>query len=198
LEEKKEMMKYMKKKSLFTQAVLLSAFFVTGAVQAQEKVAAVPMLGEGTKELTLQGFADFEASDEYYYFLDLGYGKFWRDGLEVGVNVGLTSTDSSTQLSIGPFFEYNFSRKTPFVPYIHFGLLWANADLEVGSGDNLVDTSSDALLLDGEAGVKYFLVDNVAISTGLSYEWATDKIFDAGDTAKDGNALLKLGMRFYF
>ena len=181
-------------KMILAFGVCVSAMMLSANVQAQVK----PILKKGTHELTLQGFADFEASDDYYYFLEVGYGKFRTDALELGLDVGVTSTDVETRFSLGPFIEYNFVGESQVVPYLGFGAQWVNADLDIGRGGDLVNTSSDALLLDAELGAKYFLAENIAISTSVAYEWATDKIFHADDSAKDGNALLKLGMRFFF
>ena len=119
------------------------------------------------------------------------------DGFEVGGNLVLEGSDDYDRFSLGPFVEYNFVGESQYVPYLGFGMQWINADIQFGTADRLVDSSTDALLLDAEAGVKWFLSNNIALSTALAYEWATDDVFDADNDANDGNALLKLGMRFY-
>ncbi|MFT5499102.1 MAG: hypothetical protein ACI9TH_004517 [Kiritimatiellia bacterium] len=170
---------------------LVLAALSAGTVQAE------PQLTQGTKELTLQGFADFETREDYFVYLDLGYGTFIKDHLEVGLNFGANSSDASQNYSIGPFVEYNFANGGDMVPYVNAGARWAYSDVSFGTGGDLFSDSGSVALLTGEAGVKYFLRENIAISTGLSYEWASDDIFDAGDTLEDGNILFKLGMRFY-
>lgn len=176
---------------IFVVAVATVAALFAGAAHAE------PMLDKGTQELTLHGFIDFDTKDDYFVFIDLGYGYFVKTGLELGVNVGVNASDASQNYSLGPFVEYNFVTGSNMVPYLHAGARWVYADVEFGTGGKVVDNSGSELLLDGEAGVKYFLRDNIAVSTGLAYEWATDEIFDAGDDLDSGNLLLKLGMRFY-
>ena len=158
---------------------------------------AEPMLDKGTQELTLQGFVDFEDRDDYFVYLDIGYGYFIRKGFELGMNFGVNAADSSQNYSLGPFAEYNHVTGSNLVPYLHAGARWVYADLELGTGGKIIDDSGSELLLDGEAGLKYFLRDNIALSTGLAYEWATSDIFESDNDFEDGNLLLKLGMRFF-
>lgn len=174
---------------------MMVAAVLTAWTAAAENIE--PTLHKGTHELTLQGFADLEKRDDYWYFADVGYGYFVIDGLELGINVVLEGSDDYDRISLGPFVEYNFLTKSRYVPFVGFGAQWINADLDIGSGDQLVSSSTDALLLDVEGGLKIFLSNNIAISTALAYEWATEDVFEAGNDADDGNALLKLGMRFY-
>lgn len=159
--------------------------------------AVEPQLHQGTHEFTLQGFADFEERNDFWYFADVGYGYFVRDGLQLGLTFSVQGSDNNDRLTIGPFAEYNFLMGSQFVPYVGFGAQWVNADIKIGGADGLVNTSTDALLLDAEAGIKTFLRDNIALSTGLAYEWATDDVFGAEDDVSDGNGLFKFGMRFY-
>jgi hypothetical protein len=179
------------RKYYFLAAALVAAGW---NAQGQE---VTPQLHKGTHELTLQGFADFEESDDFWYFADVGYGYFLVDGFELGLSFSLQGSDDNDRLSIGPFVEYNFLTGSQFVPFVSFGTQWVNAEIEIGGEGNVVDTSTDALLLDGEIGVKTFLRDNIAISTGIAYEWATDDVFGAEDDVDDGNGLFKFGMRFY-
>lgn len=158
---------------------------------------AEPMLDKGTKELTLQGFVDFEDRDDYFVYLDVGYGYFFKKGLELGMNFAVNAADSSQNYSLGPFAEYNHITGSNVVPYLHGGARWVYADVEIGTGGKILDDAGSELLLDIEAGLKYFLRENIALSSGLAYEWATSEIFETDNDFSDGNLLMKLGMRFY-
>ena len=49
-----------------------------------------------------------------------------------------------------------------------------------------------------EAGVKFFITDNLAISTSLTFDMCTGAIYPDDNDLKKTDSRLNLGMRYYF
>ncbi|MDA1349395.1 MAG: hypothetical protein O3A47_11120, partial [Chloroflexi bacterium] len=60
------------------------------------------------------------------------------------------------------------------------------------------DATEDAVVFEGEAGVKYFVSDGLAVSAQYVMSWANEDIFFDDAIAEDTDARLEIGMRFYF
>ena len=76
------------------------------------------------------------------------------------------------------------------MPYIGFSTEWAYADIE--------EFNTDAILLGGELGLKYFIRPNIALTGSIVFNWSTDDIYAVDEAFKDSATTLLLGMRFYF
>lgn len=152
--------------------------------------ASAVMIGEGTRELTLEGEYQFSSQMGRAVSLQLGLGLFVVDGFQVGLIGGLSDDDVVTTLKGGGFAEYNFDIGHIFIPFTGARALYSHTDLDV--------TTEDSVLLGGYAGVKYFIAENIAVSLKYLFEWADDEIFFDNGEVKDTNASIQLGMRFYF
>ncbi len=177
-----------KKWFVFSAAAMLS-----GSALAAEwgSGGVTPNLNKGTKVLEGAGYINLMA-DEIQ--LQLAYGKFVADGLEVAVVAGLIDNDRYMSTELGIRTEYNLVRNSRFVPFLSASVVWA----DVESDDYDLDT--DAAVFSVGGGLKYFLRNDVALALSGSYLWATDDIFvDYEDReAEDDDIRILFSVRFYF
>ncbi|MBU1908666.1 MAG: porin family protein [Verrucomicrobia bacterium] len=154
--------------------------------------ASAVMLQEGTQEIQVQGNLDFEnAGGDTAMDLALGWGYYITDYVEVGVKGGLFLSDAADSYRLGGFGEYHFDIETILVPYMGGGLALLTTD--INNGDN-----TTALIVNGAAGLKLYLVENVALSFQTLLELATDDIYIADGKLKNWDLTLELGLRFYY
>lgn len=175
----------------------LSAMAIMTAFAGASMAETVPMLQEGTKELTLQGDLDFDSGIGTTIDVDLGLGFFIRDGIEVGGRLGLNDNDYETNYRFGLFTEYNLASDSSLVPFVGAELGWFVYDPDVGAGD-----SENSFTASASAGAKYFIASNIAISLAYTFIWSDEELFteDPGLSPKysDTDHHVRLGMRFYF
>ena len=148
------------------------------------------MIGEGTRELTVDGEYQFSSEVGRAFAVNLGLGLFVMDGFQVGLTTGVSDNDIVTMLKGGLFAEYNIDVGRTVVPFVGTRALYSYTDLDEGT--------EDSVLLGGYAGIKYFIAENIAVSLKYLFEWADDDIFYDDEEPKDTNASIQLGMRFYF
>ncbi len=150
-----------------------------------------PNLNKGTKVLEGAGNINLMA-DELQ--LQLAYGKFVADGLEVAAVAGLIDNDRYMSTELGIRTEYNFVRNSRFVPFLSAGVFWA----DVESDDYDLDT--DAVVFSVGGGLKYFLRNDVALALKGSYLFATDDFvvdFEDGEL-EDNDIRILFSIRFHF
>ena len=162
---------------------------LAAAALAALSVQAGP-LKQDTQELRLSGAFDPETSGGTLFRASAAYGYFVVDNLEIGGQLRFADDDLSTSFGLGPFVEYDFDNGSQVIPFV-------GASLEYGHGE-VGDISSDALVLGGNGGVRFFLTENVAISGRFSLDLATDDIYaqDGGD-ATNVDLRLELGVSCY-
>ncbi len=177
---------------------------------------------EGNREIGVSGGIDFDTVDDTLIDLNFTYGYFTADFLEFGGRVGIADSDTFTQWRVGAFTEYHFYSNQPMVPFIGASIDLAGASVETegrsvvlasvnpdgaGGADvaateivtrTKIDEDNTAIVLGFAAGVKYFLNEDVAISTALNLEFATDDIFPADNEVDSTNWDFEVGLRFYF
>lgn len=172
---------------------LLVALAVIAPVAAQAAV----QLPAGTQELGVQGNAKLGSGWDLN--LNGSYGTFVKDNWEVGGTATIRAQDKNDVFSgqFGVFTEYNFVNSTNWVPYV-------GGAIEVG-GLSVSDSGADGnwgANAKFAAGVKYFINPNVAITSEVNYNIATDDIFSSdaysGQKAKDSLTNIVFGTRFYF
>lgn len=156
------------------------------------------MLSAGTSELKVEGVLDFNTADETLIDFEVFYGQFVVDYIEAGVGFGFRDSDSLTMWQVGVGGELNFDLGTGVVPYLGIGLAYASYEVEASTPMGEVDEDNDAFILNGSAGSKFFIAENIALSGELSLEWATEDIYAEDEDFEDTNASLQLGMRFFF
>ena len=168
------------------------------AIAAAGTALQAQTLDKGTRELAIAGNGDFSGSDDWNLYLEPKFGYFVADDVELGLSGNVNLTDDSHQFSIGPFAEYNFRTGSKWVPFITGGFEWINADIDIELEEGDVSSDSDAVAFGAGAGIKYFIADNIAISTKYTHEWASDDVFTSVDEVKDSAGFWLIGMRFYY
>ncbi len=149
------------------------------------------MIQRGARELGVSGDLQFESEDGQALDLAIYGGQFIVDGVQVGVFAGIFNSDSITSWDVGLYGEYNLDLNSELVPfagvftgYCYFNPSWQSRD--------------DVLLLGAYAGLKYFLVENCALSLYYEFEWASEDIYFDNGNLEDTNNSLKLGLAVFF
>lgn len=173
--------------------VLAVTAMLTGSAFAAEMESSgvTPNLDKGTKVLEGAGVINLMADEVQ---LQLAYGRFVADGIEVAMVAGLRDNDFYMSTELGVRTEYNIVLDSALVPFLSAGVVWA--DVEADASD--IDTDAAVFSLGG--GVKYFIRDDIALAVDGSYLVATDDIFVDSDDGEvqDDEARILLSVRFYF
>lgn len=138
----------------------------------------LPMLDTGVQELGLSGKLNWE--EDTVYSFDISYGRFFTPNWLLGGEAGISGVDSDKDYRAGLFAEYNFLTNTKWVPFIR-----------ATAGYVHPNTGDDGGLFDLDAGVKYFIRSNLAISGSVGGGWTTN-----GDSNFEKQ--INLGLKFYF
>lgn len=88
-------------------------------------------------------------------------GYFVIDGLAVGVDLNLLTSDGSTAFSILPSASYYFDTKSQVKPFAQMGLGYSSLSTN--------NNTYGGLAVGAGAGVLYQLNDNVGVNLGLQY-----------------------------
>ena len=169
---------------------------VTAGVNAQ-------MLSEGTQEIYGGFDVDWEnavGSSEWY--LDLGYGYFIRDYIEVGGIFGYEDSSivgqETKMYRLGAFGEYNWPiEASMWVPAIQMAASWLDA--EITSPDpNVADPQDSAFEITIRPAIKFYLSDPVALDFGVPFRWATEKLYVNDGKVSDTDWGLNLRLRAAF
>ena len=173
--------------------VFAVVFILAGSAFAAEKesIGVTPNLDKGTKVLEGAGSLSLMAEEVQ---LQLAYGQFVADGIEVALVAGLRDNDFYMSTELGVRAEYNLVLDSALVPFLGAGVVWANAEAD----DSDIDT--DAAVFSVGGGVKYFIRDDVALAVNGSYLVATDDLFvDAEDEeVEDDDIRILFSVRHYF
>ncbi len=166
-------------------------------------------LSRGRNELALGGVVRLDEPDpiDYQIFVDLKYGRFIREGFQLGVNATVYAHAQSWTVSLGPLAEYNFilgnrwPRLARWVPFVGASVALATAEIDQDWGFDVErdrgltkSESSRGVVVTGESGLKYFLSDSVALATSFNFSWSSDDVFSGENDVKN----LLLGIRAYF
>jgi hypothetical protein len=173
--------------------VFAVAAMLVGSVFADEKTSGgvTPNLDKGTSALEGAGHINL-MSDEIH--LQLAYGKFVTDGLEVALVAGLKDNDRYMSTELGIRTEYNFVRNSRLVPFLSAGVAWADVEFDD------YDLNTDAAVFSVGGGLKHFISNNVALALKGSYLFATDDIvvdYEDGEL-EDNDIRILFSVRFFF
>lgn len=172
-------------------AVLAMVAMMAGLGFAQDEVT--PNLNAGTKVIEGSGYIDGDTPLGTDYNVELGFGYFFIDNLEVGLLGGYRDNDEFSLYNFGVRAEYNIDLDMPLVPFVGVAGLWAGAEADRS------DRDEDTAVARVSAGVKYFIDDNVALTFSAVWDKAADDIyFDEDGDAQDDNFKGLFGIRFYF
>lgn len=194
-------MKKVKSNKVALLSLVVPALFAFNSSQVlSAPVSGQELLKKGTQEFNIQGLVDFNADDKYSVDLNAKYGYFVKDSWEVGANVTTDLSRSYKAGGVGIFTEYNFVNNTAFVPYVGIGTELITADYSDHRDDRFDSESFNATAMNFKtnAGVKYFISNNVAITTEVNYNIATDHLKVYGGDAKKSFTKFLIGTSFYF
>lgn len=173
--------------------VIAVAAMLAGSAFAAEKESSgvTPKLDKGTK--VLEGGGHFNVMGDEVQ-IQLAYGQFVADRLEVALVAGLRDNDFYMSTELGVRAEYNFVPRSALVPFLSAGVVWA----DVESDASAIDT--DAAVFSVGGGLKYFIRDNVALALNGSYLSATDDIFFDNEDLKRTKDEFRIlfSVRFFF
>jgi len=173
--------------------VLAVAAMLTSAAFAAEDAGVTPNLDKGTKVLEGAGSIDGDTPLGTDVQLQLGYGYFIADGIEVAGIGGFSDNDEFTTYNVGARIEYNLVLDSEVVPFVGAGVLW------VGSEVDETDESNDTAVGRFSAGLKWFIRNDVALTFSAVYDIAADDIFvDEDGELQDDNFSGLFGIRYYF
>lgn len=185
------------KKTMIATVVAALGMATSGYASAQE--SWTPMLGQGTKEVSIAGRLEFPGFDSIDYDLDGSYGYFIRDGWQIGAQIGAADFGGVDRVDVGVFTEYNFNRDSQWVPYVGAAIGLGSVSFDGDDFDTETDLNDDeGAVFDIETGVKYFLRPYMAISAAINFQFATDDVFATDNSLDDNLTTLQIGMRFYF
>ena len=161
---------------------------------ASNAMAQDPLLQKGVKELALSGAFDFEQEGDPTLDLNVRYGYFLQNLLEVGGFVELFGDfDDVFRYGLGGFGELHFS------PIIASAVPYVGADLALTFVDTDLGEDNAALLFRPRAGLKWFIREYVAIDTSFFVALATDDVFQNDRDDLDFYDIgLRLGLRVFF
>lgn len=156
--------------------------------------AAANMLGQGTQTLRISGLFDPDTEAGSRFNLDVGFGYFVADYVEIGLAVSIFSDDFVDAYALGGYGEFNFDTATAFVPFVGLSLRFINSDFSYGE----LKESSSAGVLGLYGGSKYFITESLALTATLGVDVATDDVFTEEDDITNTDFRFDLGLRFYF
>ena len=153
------------------------------------------MIYEGTHEVGLSGALDFDTKDDAVFALDVSFGRFVMDYWEIGCRGAFSTSDVRTSFAGGLFTEHHFEMNITVLPYVGASVGLVAVDFD---GDADVEGSDAAFTVGGELGLKGFLTEEVALSGGVEFTWASDAVYRADNDVEDTEIRLKIGLRFYY
>ncbi len=172
----------------------MRAFWFSVLVMTLSGSLAIPccqaQIGRGSQELGIGGMLDVDTPAGDILSLDLSYGYFVTDPVQLGPSFSYYSSDAHKTWQIGLFTEYNFHTGYTVLPY--FG-----GELGYAGSDETPDSS--AIVLDLAMGSKFFLVDSLALDLSLSQKFASGDVYARGNNEFGSmKTTLNLGLRYFF
>ena len=170
-------------------AVISTSIVMTGMITPAQ---AFQSKGDSTLQLG-GGFFHAQGADVGTLNVDLGYGYFFTENLELGVMQTLGYSfiedgDDQWVASTIPYANYIFRTKENFQPFI---------GAFIGASYNEDDITGT---IGPQVGFKSFVNDSTYIIVKYRYEWFFDEL-DYGeveDNSSDGNHVVSLGVGFVF
>ena len=160
-------------------------------------VSAQPRIQKGVNELSVHISPDFEGAIGDMIFAQVGYGLFLRDGLAVkgtlnyAVLEDVAGNDSDYRTSeLGLAAEYHIDLGGKLIPYLGLGLGWCRS--------HFGKFEESGLVYGPRAGLKYFLVDNVALDLEVTYKLGAADVFINDFVPEDTDLSSAIGLRVLF
>ena len=155
---------------------------------------AQPMLQEGVREIGLEGYWDSDGETGKEIAVDLTYGVYWRDEIELGAMMGYASALSGDikAWEVFIFAEKDFDMGGMTVPYVMAKFGWGKSEVTI------VDWSESAFIYGPRIGVKQYLSDNVAIDVGIEYMFSAKDYWNNDGTYENNQLIISYGVRAFF
>ena len=114
-------------------------------------------------------------SDFDQHIMGVGVGFFLNEMFEVGPEISYGKIDFDSALEIGTWSlgvraNAHFDTGSEFIPYVGLNLAYSNFDVKI---EGEVDDDESTFSYGAQAGLDYFLTDNVSINPELRYTKAT-------------------------
>lgn len=161
-------------------------------------IGSAQALDQDSMELSLGGIIDFSGIDgSVDYTVDIAYGYFILDDIEVGPMIGFARAGKYDNFSLGIFGEYNVDFDSPVVPYVAARLSYISAknDYDVGEDKG---SNQNAVEFEPAIGLKFFIAENVAVSGEFFYDVASAGVYFNDNDMKKTDYGLKFGVRSFF
>lgn len=168
---------------------ILLVVVMCGTVRAQ----MWPMT-EGTQEIHVDGLMQWKGPAGRLASLGVGYGYFIFHDVEIGMRLNYLDDGMQRMHSMAAFGEQNYNINFFLTPYVGGSL---------GVINNSSTEDSNALFLGIRTGLKYFLMQDLALDLSARHKTATGRVFlnegrYADKRASFVRTSLNLGLRFFF
>jgi hypothetical protein len=184
------------------RCIVLAMIFLTAA-----SGFSAPLL-QDTSEIAFSGLLDFDSSEGTVTRVSAFYGYYVVDYIEVGPKVAFWNDASQTDWSLGVQSEYDIDLGTEFVPFFGVSVEYARVDdddvplrvpPEASDGEEFTTTIDQrAIVVAGQAGAKYFITEDVALSAQLEFNWATEDIYAEENGPQNTETRITVGLRFFY
>ena len=150
------------------------------------------MLDQGTMAIDLEGNFDHKSAAGSQVWTGLGFGYFPIDKLELIAAGYFLHDDYDTGYHPALGAQYHVDLGCRLVPFVGVNLGW-------GIWDHKDADDQDGFVYGVEAGLKYYLTDNLAVSAAFDYDWSTGDLWSEKEgQLVDNNWGLHWGLRFSF
>ncbi|MCF7837821.1 MAG: hypothetical protein K9N49_04255 [Candidatus Marinimicrobia bacterium] len=181
--------------------ILMIGLVTAGLAQGQ-------LLLLGTQELGIEGTIDFDTPGKTALDMNVSYGYFLFDYIEIKGDFSLYDDDFATAVGLLVSGEYNIDLGIELVPFVGGGIGLGRLKYQVyqvtvdeeGEGEvgRIRNKEKNSVLLGVSGGLKYFLAENLALSVALNGRVASEKIFPGKDKMSRTDLSLDWGLRFFF
>ena len=149
-------------------------------------------LAPGTMETRLAGQLDPTTADGTQVDLNFSWGYFFADNAQAGGRLSFLNSDHVTLAGAAAFAEYNFDLGgEDWLPFVEGSLGLMSGDLPTGDSDT-------AVVVELQAGLKFFLAPNVALSSAAVLDYATEDLYVDEEKAEDTDIRLQFAIRYYY
>jgi len=152
------------------------------------------MLAEGTRQISATG--NITDTTDINVTLGVTAGYFVMDNLEIGTVCDVAALDGGdvTRWGVGAYGEYNFAISESVVPFVGLAAGYEYVSIDTAFADD----SDSAFEIVGYGGVKYYIVENLAIGTAIRFMAASEDVYvgDGEMEATDWDIILRTS--FYF
>ncbi len=146
-------------------------------------------LSEGTQEIQVGGFVNWNGRNDERTELKLGYGYFIDENFVVGPRFSMGHDSADALFTFDAYTEYHFPVNDIVAPYIGAALGYAN---------NSKAEKSSAVTLSIAGGCKFFIVEDLALDLSLNHTQATERIFLSDLDFERQRTSIEIGLRFFY